>query len=311
MVNRVVTRKVPVQTVRYVDEQVVQQVPVQTVRMIPEEQVRQVPVQTVRKVVERVENKVPVQTMRMVPEEQVRQVPVQVCKFITEERVEPVSIQVMKYVTEQRTTQVPRVVEKKVPYTYTMRSPRTVVVRVPLDPCGNPIPAAVSQTSAVGTAPAAVARPTSAPSPVAPPSLAPTPAVAPEAAAAPTKTFSDKSAVSPAAEGWTGSGLQHVDPKQAPATGNAAGAIRVEKPTDTGNELRSLETIPTPTGKDAAAAPAPAVGQSPTVAPLNLQPQSGPAVEPAPPASDPKDVPASETSGRLLRIVPPVDSHTT
>ena len=279
MVNRVVTRKVPVQTVRYVDEQVVQQVPVQTVRMIPEEQVRQVPVQ--------------------------------VCKFITEERVEPVSIQVMKYVTEQRTTQVPRVVEKKVPYTYTVRSPRTVVMRVPLDPCGNPIPAAVSQTSAVGTAPAAVARPTSAPSPVAPPSLAPTPAVAPEAAAAPTKTFSDKSAVSPAAEGWTGSGLQHVDPKQAPATGNAAGAIRVEKPTDTGNELRSLETIPTPTGKDAAAAPAPAVGQSPTVAPLNLQPQSGPAVEPAPPASDPKDVPASETSGRLLRIVPPVDSHTT
>ena len=294
-VNRVVTRKVPVQTVRYVDEQVVQQVPVQTVRMIPEEQVRQVPVQTVRKVIERVENKVPVQ----------------VCKFVTEERVEPVSIQVMKYVTQQQTAQVPRVVEKKVPYTYTMRSPRTVVVRVPLDPCGNPIPAAVSQTSAVGTAPAAVARPTSAPSPVAPPSLAPTPAVAPEAAAAPTKTFSDKSAVSPAAEGWTGSGLQHVDPKQAPATGNAAGAIRVEKPTDTGNELRSLETIPTPTGKDAAAAPAPAVGQSPTVAPLNLQPQSGPAVEPAPPASDPKDVPASETSGRLLRIVPPVDSHTT
>jgi len=243
---------------------------------------------------------------------------VQVCKFVTEERVEPVSIQVMKYVTEQRTAQVPRVVEKKVPYTYTVRSPRTVVMRVPLDPCGNPIPAAVSQTSAVGTAPAAVARPTSAPSPVAPPSLAPTPAAAPapEAAAAPTKTFSDKSAVSPAAEGWTGSGLQHVDPKQAPATGNqatsnAAGAIRAEKPTDTGNELRSLETIPTPTGKDAAAAPAPAVGQSPTVAPLNLQPQSGPAAEPAPPASDPKDVPASETSGRLLRIVPPVDSHTT
>ncbi len=248
-----------------------------------------------------VTRKVPVQTVRMIPEEQVRQVPVQVCRFVTEERVEPVSIQVMKYVTEQRTAQVPRVVEKKVPYTYTMRSPRTVVVRVPLDPCGNPIPAAVSQTSAVGTAPAAVARPTSAPSPVAPPSLAPTP----------TKTFSDKSAVSPAAEGWTGSGLQHVDPKQAPATGNAAGAIRVEKPTDTGNELRSLETIPTPTGKDAAAAPAPAAGQSPTVAPLNLQPQSGPAVEPAPPASDPKDVPASETSGRLLRIVPPVDSHTT
>jgi len=241
---------------------------------------------------------------------------VQVCKFVTEERVEPVSIQVMKYVTEQRTAQVPRVVEKKVPYTYTVRSPRTVVMRVPLDPCGNPIPAAVSQTSAVGTAPAAVARPTSAPSPVAPPSLAPTPAAAPapEAAAAPTKTFSDKSAVSPAAEGWTGSGLQHVDPKQAPATGNqatsnAAGAIRAEKPTDTGNELRSLETIPTPTGKDAAAAPAPAVGQSPTVAPLNLQPQSGPAVADRADSRQPHDLKPSGEPGlclhRFSRIVFP------
>jgi len=316
MVNRVVTRKVPVQTVRYVDEQVVQQVPVQTVRMIPEEQVRQVPVQTVRKVVERVENKVPVQTMRMVPEEQVRQVPVQVCKFVTEERVEPVSIQVMKYVTEQRTAQVPRVVEKKVPYTYTVRSPRTVVMRVPLDPCGNPIPAAVSQTSAVGTAPAAVARPTTAPAPVAPPALAPTPATAPAAAAAPTKTFSDKPAVAPAAEGWTSSGLQHVDPKQAPAAGNqangnASGAIRAEKPAEASNDLRPMETIPTPAAKDAGPTPAPAAGQSPTVAPVNPQQQSGPAVEPAPPASDPKDVPASETSRRLLRIVPPADSHTT
>jgi hypothetical protein len=34
-------------------------------------------------------------------------------------------------------------------------------------------------------------------------------------------------------------------------------------------------------------------------------------VEPAPPAANLRDVPAAETSGRLLRIVPPVDGHTT
>jgi hypothetical protein len=251
--------------------------------------------------------------MRMVPEEQVRQVPVQVCKFVTEERVEPVSIQVMKVVTEQRTAQVPRVVEKKVPYTYTVRSPRTVVMRVPLDPCGNPIPAAIQQTSAVTPAPAAVARPATVPAPVAPPALSP-------AEPAATKTFSDKpaAAAKPAAEGWGGSNLQHVDPKQAPAPG----AVRVEKPATTAGELKPLETIPTPAAQDAAPAPA-AAKPAPTVAPLNAQPQLnvqpqlnaqpqlGPAVEPAPPAASLKDVPASETSGRLLRIVPPVDGHTT
>jgi len=322
MVNRVVTRKVPVQTVRYIDEQVVQQVPVQTMRMVAEEQVRQVPVQTVRKVVERIDNKVPVQTMRMVAEEQVRQVPVQVCKFVTEERVEPVSIQVMKVVTEQRTAQVPRVVEKKVPYTYTVRSPRTVVMRVPLDPCGNPMQATIQQTSAVGSAPAAsVSRPASAPMPVPPPALAP-------AEPAATKTFSDKptGAAPKAAEGWTGSGLQHVDPKQPPVSGSqsagsggatAPGATRVEKPAESAADLRPIENIPTPAAKDAVSTP------SPTVAPLstqpqlntqpqpNTQPQLGPAVEPAPPAADPKDIPAAETSGRLLRIVPPVNGHTT
>jgi hypothetical protein len=227
----------------------------------------------------------------MVPEEQVRQVPVQVCKFVTEERVEPVSIQVMKVVTEQRTAQVPRVVEKKVPYTYTVRSPRTVVMRVPLDPCGNPMQAAVQQTSAISTTPAAAARP----APVAAPALAP---------AAPAKTFSDKPAA-PAAEGWTGSGLQHVDPKQPQAAGSASGAIRVDKPAEGGSALKPIETIPTPAAKDAVPA------QTPTVAPLNAQPQLGPAVEPAPPAADLKDVPAAETSGRLLRIVPPVEGHTT
>jgi hypothetical protein len=206
---------------------------------------------------------------------------------------------------------VPRVVEKKVPYTYTVRSPRTVVMRVPLDPCGNPIAAAIQQTSAVAPMPAAVSRPAAVPTPVAAPALAP-------AEAAATKTFSDKPAAKPAAEGWGGSNLQHVDPKQAPASG----AVRAEKPATAAGELKPLETIPTPAAKDAAPAPA-AATPAPTVAPLNAQPmlnvapqlnaqpQLGPAVEPAPPAASLKDVPASETAGRLLRIVPPTDGHTT
>ncbi len=220
MVNRVVTQKVPVQTVRYVDEQVVSQVPVQTTRMVAETAVRQVPVQTVRKVVERVENKVPVTVCKMVPEEQVRQVAFQVCRYVTEEKVEPVQVQVMKYVTEQRTMQVPRVVEKKTPYTYTVRSPRVVVTKVPLDPCGNPLPAP----------PAAAPRPTAAAAPV---------LSASEATAA--KTFSsDKPADQPKPpEGWGGSALRHVDPEQ-------AGGYRAEKPAiDTAPELRKIESIPT------------------------------------------------------------------
>ena len=147
--------------------------------------------------------------------------------------------------------------------------------------------------SAISTTPAAAARP----APAAVPALAP---------AAPAKTFSDKPAA-PAAEGWTGSGLQHVDPKQPQAAGSASGAIRADKPAEGGSALKPIETIPTPAAKDAAPAPA----QTPTVAPLNAQPQLGPAVEPAPPAADLKDVPAAETSGRLLRIVPPVEGHTT
>jgi hypothetical protein len=211
----------------------------------------------------------------------------------------------MKYVTEQRTAQVPRVVEKKVPYTYTVRSPRTVVMRVPLDACGNPMPAAVQPTGAVGAAPAAAARPASAPTPVTPPTLVP-------AEPAPTKTFSDKptGAATKAAEGWTGSDLQHLDPKQPQASGSqaASGAVRAEKPAEAAGDLRAVETIPTPAAKEAAPAP--------TVAPLNAQPaptqpSPGPAVEPAPPAANPKDVPAAETSRRLLRIVPPVEGHTT
>ena len=297
VVNRIVTRKVPVQTVRYVDEQVVQQVPVQTMRMVAEEQVRQVPVQTVRKVVERIDHKLPVQTMRMVAEEQVRQVPVQVCKIVSEDRVEPVSVQVCKYVSEQRTAQVPRIVETKVPYTYSVRSPRTVVMRVPLDACGNPLPS-VSLTNL----PSATAKPitaSGAPGSTAtsPPALVPTDPPL-------TKTFSDKpaDAQSDLAPGWKDSSLDHIDPstqsgeQPAPArTFRAEKSIlpRTSEPS-TGSGDRSIETIPAPAAKQ----PGPTrVGTpadsstEPAVAPL------GPAVEPAPPAIDPKDVPTAEVSG--------------
>jgi hypothetical protein len=280
MVNRVVTRRVPTQTVRYVDEQVVQQVPVQTMRMVAEEQVRQVPVQTVRKVVERVENKVPVQTMKMVAEEQVRQVPVQVQKFVTEERVEPVQVQVMKYVTEERTMQVPRVVEKREPYTYTQRTPRTVVMKVPLDACGNPI----AQPPAAAAA-AAAAKPT------APPSLPPA-----SAPAAP-KTFGDGAAAPPPA-GWGGSRLDHVDPK--------SGAVRAEKPA-TAAGMQPLESIPTPAAKEPAAAPAagqPAASEAPKKSPEPSVAPLGPAVDPPPPAGDGRDAPAAEkTGGGVTRAV--------
>ena len=280
-VNRVVTQKVPVQTVRYVDEQVVQQVPVQTMNMVAETAVRQVPVQTVRKVVERVENKVPVQVCRMVSEEQVRQVSVQVMRVVTEERVEPVQVQVMKVVTEERTMQVPRVVEKQTPYTYTVRSPRTVVTRVPLDACGNPLPVSSATAAAVGASRPAV--------------IPAAPALDRQSEpAAPLKTYSDRPAETarPTAEGWGGSDLPHTDPKQGDAS-----AVRAERPAaEAGSEVERAESIPAPKS--------PAVEPEPTIAP------PGPAVEPAAPTHDQRDVPAASTSGRPL-LRPVHSGHTT
>jgi hypothetical protein len=242
-------------------------------------------VQTVRKVVERVDNKVPVQVMKMVAEEQVRQVPVQVCKFVTEERVEPVSVQVCKYVTEERTMQVPRVVEKKTPYTYTVRSPRTVAMRVPLDPCGNPIPSAAAPMAAPAAAARPMAAPTAAPALQTPPS-------------GPVKTFSDKPADAPAkaAEGWHGSSLDHVDPTA------KAGAVRADRPVDDNAALKPIETIPAPAAKQDAVAPAPKAPATPEPTPEPTVAPLGPAVEPAPPAADTRDVPAAETSSGLRRI---------
>ena len=284
MVNRVVTQKVPVQTVRYVDEQVVQQVPVQSMKMVAETAVRQVPVQTVRKVVERVENKVPVTVCKMVPEEQVRQVAVQVCKFVSEEKVEPVQVQVCKYVAEERTVQVPRTVEKREPYTYTVRTPRTVVMKVPLDPCGNPLPAAT-------VAPAAAPQSTA-------PSLKPT-------EAGPLKTFSDKpaDASAPAAEGWTKSSLDHVEPSRS----GAAETRRAEKPAadaTPAEALRRAEPIPTPAAKEPAAASAAAPQEG------NL-PAAGPTVEPPPPSHDLRDVPAATTSGNGRGLTSIPSGHST
>ncbi len=260
MVNRVITQKIPVQTVRYVDEQVVQQVPVQTMKMVAETAVRQVPVQTVRKVTERVENKVPVQVCRMVPEEQVRQIPTQVMKMITEERVEPVQVQVMKYVTEERTERVPRVVEKKTPYTYTERIPRTVVTRVPLDAWGNPLPV---------PPPAAMPPATSRPADAAP--SAPSLDREPESKTDPARTYSDRPTTSTATEGWGASELPHANPRSA--------MVKVDRPT---TDDAAPESIPSPREVE------------PTIA------APGPAVQPAPPAHDERDVPASGTSGRPL-----------
>jgi len=281
MVNRVVSRRVPVQTVRYVDEQVVQQVPVQTMRMVAEQQVRQVPVQTVRKVVERVENKVPVQTVRMVAEEQVRQIPVQVCRYITEERVQPVNVQVCKYVTEQQTVKVPRIVENREPISYTVRKPRTVITRIPLDACGNPI----------HTPPPSLTPSVTPSNPAAPP-------MAPAAAARPTlpavntsedfdqKTFSDSAAdvsLKDSPAGWGSSDLEHIDPESS--------TVQANKPVTA--ELGSINEEIDETDTDTF----PENNQpTPKVAPLR-----GPSVEPGLPAGSTRDIPADETSSTLLQ----------
>lgn len=177
--------------------------------------------------------------------------------------------------------QVPRVVEKKTPHTYTVRSPRVVVTKVPLDSCGNPLPAAP-------TTPAAAARP-AAPA---------TPALAPTDPAA-RKTFSsDKPAEEQkAAAGWGSSELKHVDPEQ-------AAGYRAEKPAveSAAPGLQKVEAIPTPAAKEPAAAAAPR--PEPTVAP------TGPSVYPPPPASDTRDLPAAETSGRPW-LGRPATGHTT
>jgi hypothetical protein len=120
------------------------------------------------------------------------------------------------------------------------------------------------------------------------------------------KTFSDLRPDAPkkVEEGWGSSNLDHVDPGTSPA-----GTVRAERPTVDAADapaaeqsLKKIESIPAPAAKEPVVAPqvptesAPHAvpQQSPTVAP------PGPAVYPPPPASDPRDVPAAETSGRSL-----------
>lgn len=139
MQPRTEVRKVPVQTVRYVDEEMIRQVPVQVCKMVNEEQVRRVPVTTYKQVVERVPKQVSVQVCKMVNEELVRKIPVTTMKMTYEERVEQNPVQVCKYEAVVSTVQTPRIVEKRVPVTYTQRVCKYVAQRVPLDACGNPI----------------------------------------------------------------------------------------------------------------------------------------------------------------------------
>jgi hypothetical protein len=202
----------------------------------------------------------------------------------------------MKVVAEERSVQVPRVVEKKTPYTYTVRMPRTVVTKVPLDPCGNPLPAAAAAATPAAMAPALPAAATyeTVPAPAASSARPETPPTS-----APLKTFSDKpaAAAAPVGEGWTASPLQHVDPAK-----TAGVQSRVaEKPL--ADSAVAAEAIPSPS----AAVPSVTVPAepTPTVAP------AGPAVEPAQPAHDLRDVPSAKTSGAgfLKPILTP--DHTT
>ena len=139
MVPQVESRQVPVQTVRYQQEQVVRKVPVTTCRTVQEEVVKKVPYTVMRPVEERVEQQVPVQVCRMVSEQQVRKIPVTTCRMVYEERVVQKPIQVCKMVATQETLRVRHCVEKRIPVTYTYSVPHVVCYREPIGPCGEPL----------------------------------------------------------------------------------------------------------------------------------------------------------------------------
>lgn len=139
MVPRTEVRRVPTQTVRYENQEMVREVPVQVCKMITEEQVRRVPVTTYKQVVERVEKKTPVQVCKMITEEVVKQVPVTTMKLVQEEKVEQEEVRVVRQERIVQKVQTPRIVEKRVPVQYTQRVARVIVNKIPLDACGNPI----------------------------------------------------------------------------------------------------------------------------------------------------------------------------
>ena len=131
---RVVTRKVPVQVARVVDEEVVRKIPVQVCRMVQEEQVRRVPVttyQTGRRARAAANARAGLQNGRGRSRaahsgDHLSHGDRRTC------RADPV--QVCKIVAMQQTVRIPRVVEKRIPVVYTQQVPRTVVMRVPLKP---------------------------------------------------------------------------------------------------------------------------------------------------------------------------------
>lgn len=107
-VPRTVVERVPVQSVRYVEEQVVEHVP-QTVRRIGTEQVvRKVPVVQTNFVEEEVVEKVPVEVERFVEEQVVRRVPIETTKLVDETVVMRVPKLTAKTIYEERDGPAPQ-----------------------------------------------------------------------------------------------------------------------------------------------------------------------------------------------------------
>ena len=112
-----------------------QKVPYQTCRIVQQEMVRKVPYTVSRPVTQHVDRKVPVQITRMVAEEQVRKVPYQTCRMVQEERVEQVPTQVCRMESYEETVRIPHVVEKRIPGHVQLHGAACGVLRVPVDDC--------------------------------------------------------------------------------------------------------------------------------------------------------------------------------
>ncbi len=151
---QVESRQVPVQTVRYEQEQVVRKVPYQTCRIVQEEVVKKIPYTVMRPVEERVEQQVPVQVCRIVAEQQVRRIPITTCRMVYEERVEQTPHQVCKMAAVEGTVRVAHCVEKRIPVMYNYTVPRVVCYREPIGPCGEPLGVSAPEIGVPMAAPA-------------------------------------------------------------------------------------------------------------------------------------------------------------
>ena len=133
MVGRTYTQRIPVQSTRYVDDIVSEQVPVERVRYEQEERVRERPYTVTRPITRTVTERVPVERVRYRPHVIEREVPVTTYKIVEEEIEEPYTVRTLKYVPEKQTRKVQKVVadiEEKQMYRKVIR---TVAMRVPLD----------------------------------------------------------------------------------------------------------------------------------------------------------------------------------